>query len=634
VQSVLSPRQARRATTEQQSGRAAVAVRTALSGARFVRLAIADSPAWMRRSLYASLIALVALAGLCGYQSQNRVMGGLIIAGQPIGGLSYAEAQAMLDQRAAQFDSQRVTLTYQGKTWQPNLADLGVTLDTETAWATVVQYRSPRYLLDRVLRTFLLQSSPVSLGTPLRVDAPTLESYCRERMTELGLAPVDAELKVDGESILVTQDAGGLVISVDRLQKDLVRQLSGFTTPRIDLTATYSPAMIRANEIESEISSLSSVLQQPMHLYTDTDQWDIPPSQMAANLKIDQSNGRPTLMIDDAAITGLVDRIANEIDQPVSNGSVDDSGIYARIIAPHDGVTVDRATLNQRIHDAITTGLNEVEIPVTTTPSNGDLKPLLTKYGITDLLATGSSSFVGSDPGRTTNVRRAAELIDGTLVAPGEVFSFNQALGSIVDVGGFVPAGATEGGIPGTAVGGGVCQVSTSVFRAALRAGLPITEWYPHAYRSMYYEQDGWAPGFDASIQQPDEDPLNGPDLKFTNVTDGWLLVRATASSTGELKVSLFGTATGFDIVISDPNYGAIVPADQAPVEEVDDSLPSGTMDLWQPARDGVTMSFHRTVYAADGTLLIDEDFVSYYQPQGPVYRVSPDKAGSATAGY
>jgi hypothetical protein len=85
--------------------------------------------------------------------------------------------------------------------------------------------------------------------------------------------------------------------------------------------------------------------------------------------------------------------------------------------------------------------------------------------------------------------------------------------------------------------------------------------------------------------------------------------------------------------VISDPYYGEIVPADQTPVEEVDDSLPTGTMDLWQPARDGVTMSFHRTVYGADGSLLIDEDFVSYYQPQGPVYRVSPDMASTPTAG-
>jgi vancomycin resistance protein YoaR len=603
----------------------------AINCAAFAWTAVGDSPAWMRRTLYGSVLALFLLGGFAGYQSQNAVVNGLVVAGVPLGGRNYAEARQLLEQRAIQFDQRPITLTYQDKVWQPTLEELGVTLDSDAAWASIARYGSSRYAITRVVRALHLQSSPIDLGAPLRVDPRALESYCRERMNELGLSPVNAELVVDGESILVTQDAGGFVISVDRLQQDLIRQLTGFTTPRINLTATYSPATIQASEIQPEINALSNVLQQPLRLYTDTDQWEIPPGQLAANLKIDQANGVPTLMIDDTAIAGLVDQIANQMDHASSEGFVDASGNYSRIIAPQGSVTVDRAELNQRIHDAISSGTNEVEIPVSTTPPTGDIKPLLTKYGITDLIATGSSSFAGSDPGRATNVRRAAELIDGTLVQPGDYFSFNRALGSITDVGGFVPAGATEGGIPGTAVGGGVCQVSTSVFRAALRAGLPITEWYPHAYRSVYYEQDGWAPGFDASIQQPDIDPLNGPDLKFTNTTDGWLLVRATASSTGELKVSLFGTKTGFAVEISDAIYGAIVPADQTPVQEVDDSLPAGTSDLWQPARDGVTMSFHRTVWASDGTLLIDEDFVSNYQPQGPVYRVSADMVGTAS---
>ena len=136
---------------------------------------------------------------------------------------------------------------------------------------------------------------------------------------------------------------------------------------------------------------------------------------------------------------------------------------------PHDGLLVDRFELNRRVNTAIASGQNQVEIPVSVTATAGDIKHLVSQYGVTDLLATGTSDFSGSDPGRTINVRRAAALIDGTLVGPGEAFSFNQALGSITAVGGFVPAGATEGGIPGTSVGGGVCQVSTTLFRARSR---------------------------------------------------------------------------------------------------------------------------------------------------------------------
>ena len=107
--------------------------------------------------------------------------------------------------------------------------------------------------------------------------------------------------------------------------------------------------------------------------------------------------------------------------------------------------------------------------------------------------------------------------------------------------------------------------------------------------------------------------------------------MRVTATAKSELKVALFGKATGFNVVLSDPLYQDIVPADHTPIEEVDDNLPAGTSDAYQPARDGVTMVVHRTVYAADGTILSDEDFVSTYQPQGPIYRVSADMVGSAT---
>jgi vancomycin resistance protein YoaR len=449
-------------------------------------------------------------------------------------------------------------------------------------------------------------------------------------MKELGMAPVDASLTVDGQSILVTDDIGGFEISVDSLQADLVRELRGFTTPTINLTAKYTTASVRRTELQPGATALGNALENPLTLFTATDQWQVAPSELSRMLSLDSSTGVADLVVDEDAVDALVSKIASAIDQQATEAHLVESGAYSRIVKADDGNTVDQAALRHLIVEAIRSGQDEVEIPVATTHVDDDIRSLMTEYGITDLLATGSSDFSGSDLGRDTNVRLAAQLLDGILIAPGDAFSFNQALGSIADIEGFVPAGATEGGIPGSAVGGGVCQVSTSIFRAALQAGLPITEWWPHAFRSIYYEQGGWAPGFDASIQQPDDDPLSGPDLKFENTTDGWLLIRVTATSASELKVSLFGTNPGYSVVISDPVYQDVFPADNTPIEEIDETLNEGTVELWQPARDGVTMVVYRTVYAADGTVLIDESFVSTYRQQGPVYRVSPDMAGTA----
>jgi vancomycin resistance protein YoaR len=227
----------------------------------------------------------------------------------------------------------------------------------------------------------------------------------------------------------------------------------------------------------------------------------------------------------------------------------------------------------------------------------------------------------------------AARLVDGVMVPPHGTFSFNHSIGEINVTPGFVPAGASENGIPGTAVGGGVCQVTTTVFRAVLKAGLPVVEWWPHAYRNIYYEQGGWAPGFDASVQQPDDDPFNGSDFRFDNPTDNWLLIRSEIADGSKLSVEIYGAPTGYTVDLDDPIDEEYVWAEALPAQEsVDPSLPAGTVDLVQPARDGMTMTVYRRVFDATGNQVLADNFVSIYEPQGPSYRVSPDMAGS-TAG-
>ena len=613
-----------KATTRGSAGRHA-------SGTvRFVRHAVLTAPVWMRHTLLLCILALVATAGLGVVQAQGKVTNGLIIGGAHVGGMSYDEARRTLDERVAAFNQQTVMLTFGDSSWTPTLEELGITADAETAWSQILEHSSGAPSLERLLRFLQIRASPTDLAMPLLIKPVALQVYCADRMTELGLAPVDAELRIDGQSLVVTQDASGYVVSIDQLRADLIRELRGFTAPTINLAATFSRASVKAASLEPDLAVLRESLDQPLVLMTDTDQWEVPPGQLAQHFTIDSTSGEPSIMMDERAISDLVDQVAADLEHPVIDAGLDTSGLFDRISVANDGVMVNRPELKQRIHDAISNGYHEVEIPLIVVPAATNTDDLLREYGVTELIATGSSDFGGSEAGRDKNVRLAATMIDGTLVPPGHTFSFLQALGPITEELGYVPAGASEGGIPGTSVGGGVCQVSTSLFRSVLEAGLPITEWWPHAYRSVFYEQDGWTPGFDASVQQDESNPLHGADFRFKNTTDGYILIRVEATTKAELKVSLFGTPTGYDVVISNPIYDAIVPADSTPIEEIDDTLESGTVVLWQPARDGVTMIVHRTVYAADGSIISDEDFISMYQPQGPIYRVSTDMAGSS----
>jgi vancomycin resistance protein YoaR len=247
-------------------------------------------------------------------------------------------------------------------------------------------------------------------------------------------------------------------------------------------------------------------------------------------------------------------------------------------------------------------------------------------YGITTALANGDSDFAGSDPNRARNIWIATDQIDGTLIPPYGIFSYNDALGWISDVPGFVEAPSTTNGIFQIEIGGGVCQVSTTVFRAALLAGFPIVEWWPHVYRSAYYEQAGWSPGYDASIAQVSENPAHSSDFRFRNPTDGWLLIRARVQGT-VVRVDLYGPETGFTVELTEETWGE-TPTGQSQ-EIVDWNLRAGTVVEEEAPLPGLTVTVNRRVYDANGDLWWEDSYTSTYAPQGGVYRVSPDMEGT-----
>ncbi len=246
----------------------------------------------------------------------------------------------------------------------------------------------------------------------------------------------------------------------------------------------------------------------------------------------------------------------------------------------------------------------------------------LAELAIETHLAAGSSSFAGSSWERATNVGVAATNISYKLVPPGGTFSFNELLGPISTDMGFVSGTIISGDWTTTDIGGGVCQVSTTVFRAAARAGFQFSEWHAHTWRLGFYEIDGSPPGFDAAIYQP-----NGPgqmtlDLSWTNTLDSWLLLMLVVDGS-TVSAHLYGKDPGWevtfgDVWVSDP----IKPG--KPVERVNNELPRGERKWVSGEAPGYQVVLPRTVTAADGTVISEGSFVSDYLPQPEVWEIGP----------
>lgn len=256
-----------------------------------------------------------------------------------------------------------------------------------------------------------------------------------------------------------------------------------------------------------------------------------------------------------------------------------------------------------------------IKIPITT------IKPKLAtndanNLGIKELIGTGTSLFQHSIPGRIYNVELAASRVNGTLVAPGEEFSFAKTVGDVSAFTGYQQAYVIQNGKTVLGDGGGVCQVSTTLFRAVLSAGLPVTERHAHAYRVGYYEEDG-PPGIDATVYVP------SVDFRFKNDTGHYILIQtAVDPSILRLTFYIYGQSDGRTVSMTSPIVSNITPA--LPTIYTDDpTLPQGTLKQVDFAANGATVKFSRTVMK-DGKVYIADSYTSVYQPWAAAYLRGP----------
>lgn len=236
----------------------------------------------------------------------------------------------------------------------------------------------------------------------------------------------------------------------------------------------------------------------------------------------------------------------------------------------------------------------------------------INEFGIVEKIGEGKSNFSGSIPTRIHNVKLATSKFKGVLIPKDEIFSFNKIVGDISSSTGYQPAYIIKQGRTVLGDGGGVCQVSTTLFRAALNSGLPIVERNAHAYRVHYYENDS-KPGFDATVYAP------SVDFKFKNDTAAYILIQTTIEG-NELTFSLYGKKDTRKVEISEGKIWDLQPAPGA-VYQDDPTLKRGVTKQVDWSVGGAKASFHYKV-TKDDVITQDRDFFSNFRPWQAVYLV------------
>jgi len=586
----------------------------------------------------AALLFLFAL-GLLAFRVMynDRIYPSIVVGDVPVGGLTAQQAGDRISERASELERGTITLTYGGQTWTPTLSELGASIDAERSIDQAFALGRSDAAASRLAFTGEILRDDQAVSLRSRVDQTALNAWFDRVDSDLGQPAVNAQIAVNGTEVSISPDATGIVVDRDAATAIILGALTELEPVTAELPTVVAEPQVRAADLKAMQSDIQKALSSPVPVRFEGQAWKIEAATLSQYLTVattyDDGEAGADLAIDQKALgAALREQFAGEVNREPVDARVawsESHGLIA-LDPSTDGITLKASEFAKVVSESFLDGHERVDIPVVVTKPEVDSNNLAALQ-IETPLGRGDSNYEGGTPDRDTNIEVGTGLMNGTLVKPGEIFSFNSAVGEITADKGYVEASVVVGERTGKDIGGGICQVSTTVFRAALRAGMPIEEWNPHTYRIQGYERDGWGAGFDASILQLGDDPAAWSDFKFRNPTDGWLLIEAWTAYP-HVIVNIYGKDIGTSVEITGKFEGE-VPGEHEDLEIVKDDLPPGTMQQTEYPLDGYEAAFIRILKDKNGNVIAEREFYTRFQGRGNVWQVSPDMQGQSPAG-
>jgi vancomycin resistance protein YoaR len=567
----------------------------------------------LQRAALLGLVAMISttVLGLVFAGSPSRLADGVSIAGIDVGGMRPARARAVLDQRAKALADEPVTFRVGSHAWHLQPRHLGIRVDWGAA-VDAVRRQGEGFGPLRGFRRLDLRFFGADVAPPTQVYDAALRLKLDEIEAAVNVAPRNAAIVLHGLRPEVVPSRAGHVLDRHAAAARIVRALASLEREPVGLPVRVESPKVRAGDLTVALAQVRTALSAPVHLTLDRTRWNLRPWRIARILDL-PADGRRSLRVGGPGATAWFGALSSRVDRrPVdADWAISSSGI--RIIPDTSGYRLDVSQSAKALLRAVLVTapeLRSAELVV----EKADAERTTAEARAMDItgLVAAYQTFYGGDPNRIHNVQLVSHLVDKHLIAPGATFSFNETTGARTADKGFREAPVIINGELKTGLGGGVCQVSTTVFNAAYEAGLPIVSRTNHALYISHYPQ-----GRDATVNYPDV------DLRFVNDTGHWLLVRTWVGSSS-LTVALYGTPVHRRVV---SETGPLVVTGQPPTKRIrDPSLLVGQRVVEETGEPARKTTVRRRVYDADGKLLYDTTFYSSYRAEPTLVRVGTKK--------
>lgn len=544
------------------------------------------------------------------------------IANLDLGNKTGGEAVAILESRVNYFETQGLKIIYKKREWPLGKDDLGLVFNLDATISRALSFGHEKNIAERLKNQARLLASPVDLLMQYVLDEDKLDQYLKNNLAFLETKPENAKIVLEDARFQIISEQSGQTIDWGGAKEKIAQALDRLEDQQIEIALRSSEPEIKKEGAEGARRAAEEMIVLPLRLSYDQKYWTVPTKTIAEWIEF-KVNENKTLEADlkQEALAIFLKSLAPEIEQEAKNARFKIEG--ERVIAfeiGQEGRQIDLDETKELIKNSLQTPTSEKEknaeiavavvAPNTASQNASDL-------GVKNLIGTGESDFTGSPANRKHNISVGAEKLNGVLIAPGEEFSVIQTLGEISGGTGYKPELVIkpEGTIP--EFGGGLCQVSTTLFRAAIYAGLPITERKAHKYVVSYYKPTG----MDATIYIPH------PDLRFQNNTPGHILIQKRIEG-NKLAFNFYGTPDGRKIKIEGPYYTSdwISPG---PAEYIEtNTLKKGEKKQVEKEHKGISTVFHRII-TRDSKEILKDSFYSKYQPWNAVFLVGTGTAAA-----
>lgn len=587
--------------------------------------------------LLIGIILILASGFIYSGSYKEKIYAGVTVSGIQIGGLTREEARTVLKTGLRYPFESAFAFKYGADVWHAVPEELGMQIQLDATVDNAWRYGRSGTLLQNLYERvyallFMKQYEPVML-----FDERVAFNFISSLADYIDRPLEQPVITLQGSEVVISPGKSGRVLDRTLTMTQLHILGQQLQTAEIELPVTVLEAT--AANLAEQKQVLESLLGQDFVLYVRENDVAREVDRLSADLLAGWINFQPQIDGSLVQIEMLPKRepfynrlvtVGVALYQKPQNARFifnDQTRQLDPLAEAVVGREIDLEASLANIADSIKQGRHDAEVVMTVSEPKVFASATAQELGITELAFSQYTYFYGSSAQRVQNITVGAGSFHGLLIEPGQTFSMAEYLGDIDIDNGYAEAPVIYGGQTIEGVGGGICQVSTTLFRAAYNYGLPIVERHQHAYRVFYYERlangniDPGLAGLDASVYVP------VLDMKFKNDTPYWILMETYVNpSASSIQWKFYSTKV--NRYVETKTTGPVnVVQPEPPVYRENPALAPGEVRQVDWEVDGADVDIVRTVYE-NGQVYLQDRFVTKYEPWQAVFEYGPGTSG------